>query len=307
MWIAKMCEVYGMIGSLVGCTSIWTMTYIAFDRYNVIVKGLSAKPMTNGGAVLRIAFIWAHALIWTLAPMFGWNRYVPEGNMTACGTDYLTKDWFSRSYILVYSFFVYFLPLFMIIYSYWFIVKVIHLFNCSANACPNNCLVWLISFFDRLSLLTRKICVNKRKKWMLPHCVHRRLKILALNANWPKLHWWPFHFGSWPGPHIWLSISQVFSKQDKFHHWQLSGVHCLLKQMLFTIQSSTVSAIRNIVQHYSRNSHHWPVEIRDRHMVELMLIRRFLARQQFQMKNQNLHKCINFWRCGILWWKDFCV
>lgn len=124
VWIAKMCEVYGMVGSLVGCTSIWTMTYIAFDRYNVIVKGLSAKPMTNGGAVLRIAFIWAHALLWTLAPMFGWNRYVPEGNMTACGTDYLTKDWFSRSYILVYSFFVYFLPLFMIIYSYWFIVKV---------------------------------------------------------------------------------------------------------------------------------------------------------------------------------------
>lgn len=119
-----MCELYGMLGSLFGCTSIWTMTYIAFDRYNVIVKGLSAKPMTNGGAVLRIGFIWAHALIWTLAPFFGWNRYVPEGNMTACGTDYLTKDWFSRSYILVYSFFVYFLPLFMIIYSYWFIVQV---------------------------------------------------------------------------------------------------------------------------------------------------------------------------------------
>jgi r-opsin len=33
-----MCEVYGMLGSLFGCTSIWTMTVIAFDRYNVIVK-----------------------------------------------------------------------------------------------------------------------------------------------------------------------------------------------------------------------------------------------------------------------------
>lgn len=44
--------------------------------------------------------------------------------MTACGTDYLTKNWFSRSYILVYSIFVYFLPLFTIIYSYWFIVQV---------------------------------------------------------------------------------------------------------------------------------------------------------------------------------------
>jgi r-opsin len=49
-------------------------------------------------------------------------RYVPEGNMTACGTDYLNKDWFSRSYIFVYSIFCYFIPLFSIIYAYFFIV-----------------------------------------------------------------------------------------------------------------------------------------------------------------------------------------
>lgn len=44
---------------------------------------------------------------------------------TACGTDYLSKDWLSRSYIVVYSFFVYFLPLFTIIYSYYFILKTV--------------------------------------------------------------------------------------------------------------------------------------------------------------------------------------
>jgi len=33
-----MCELYGMSGSLCGCASIWTMTMIALDRYNVIVK-----------------------------------------------------------------------------------------------------------------------------------------------------------------------------------------------------------------------------------------------------------------------------
>ena len=118
------CELYGMLGSLWGNASIWSMTMIAFERYNVIVKGLMAKPLTNGGAILRIFFIWLQALVWTLLPFFGWNRYVPEGNMTACGTDYLTDDWFSKSYILVYSAFVYFLPLFLIIYSYYFILKV---------------------------------------------------------------------------------------------------------------------------------------------------------------------------------------
>jgi len=51
-------------------------------------------------------------------------RYVPEANMTACGTDYLTLAWHSRSYVLVYAIFAYYLPLLVIIYAYYFIVKV---------------------------------------------------------------------------------------------------------------------------------------------------------------------------------------
>nr|AHK12248.1 longwave opsin [Empoasca vitis] len=120
-----MCELYAMLGSVFGCTSIWTMVMIANDRYNVIVKGLSAKPMTIKTALARIFFCWANSLIWTLSPFFGWGRYVPEGNMTACGTDYLSDSWVSKSYILVYAFFVYATPLFLIIYSYWFIVQAV--------------------------------------------------------------------------------------------------------------------------------------------------------------------------------------
>jgi r-opsin len=119
------CEIYAGLGSLYGCVSIWTMTMIAFDRYNVIVKGLAAKPMTNGGAMTRIAGVWAFSLAWTVAPLFGWNRYVPEGNMTACGTDYLSQDNLSRSYLVAYGIFVYFLPLFTIIYSYFFILQAV--------------------------------------------------------------------------------------------------------------------------------------------------------------------------------------
>lgn len=120
-----MCQVYGFAGSLFGCASIWTMVTIAMDRYNVIVKGLSGTPLTSKRAMLWIAVVWMHALAWTLMPLFGWNRYVPEGNMTACGTDYLTKEWFHKSYILIYSFFCYWMPLLVIIYSYFFIVQAV--------------------------------------------------------------------------------------------------------------------------------------------------------------------------------------
>lgn len=119
------CELYAFFGSLSGCGSIYSMCMIAMDRYTVIVKGLSAKPMTTKSAMLKIIFVWIWSVLWTVAPMVGWNKYVPEGNMTACGTDYLSKDWFSRSYIVVYAFFVYFFPLIIIIYSYFFIVQAV--------------------------------------------------------------------------------------------------------------------------------------------------------------------------------------
>ncbi|XP_063615489.1 rhodopsin-like [Penaeus indicus] len=122
---AFFCEIYAFLGSLFGCVSIWTMVFITADRYNVIVKGVSAEPLTSGGAMARIAGTWAASLAWCLPPFFGWNRYVPEGNMTACGTDYLNETTMSKSYLWVYSVWVYIFPLFYIIYSYTFIVKAV--------------------------------------------------------------------------------------------------------------------------------------------------------------------------------------
>lgn len=69
-----MCEIYAFLGSIWGCASIWSMTLIAFDRYNVIVKGLSGKPLTTNKALLEILFIWSFAGLWTILPMVGWNR-----------------------------------------------------------------------------------------------------------------------------------------------------------------------------------------------------------------------------------------
>jgi len=122
---AFFCEIYGCFGSLFGCASIWTMIFITMDRYNVIVKGVSAEPLTSKGSLLRIAFVWIASIIWTVFPFFGWNRYVPEGNMTACGTDYLTDTVLSHSYLYVYGAWVYFVPLFIIIIAYSQIVSAV--------------------------------------------------------------------------------------------------------------------------------------------------------------------------------------
>ncbi|XP_023233036.1 ocellar opsin-like [Centruroides sculpturatus] len=120
-----MCEIYGMAGSLFGCVSIWTMVMITLDRYNVIVRGMSATPLTHKKAVVEILFVWIWSIGWTIAPMFGWNRYVPEGNMTSCTVDYLTKEIVYMSYVIIYGCAVYMTPLITMIYSYFFIVRAV--------------------------------------------------------------------------------------------------------------------------------------------------------------------------------------
>ncbi|XP_050539105.1 opsin-1-like [Daktulosphaira vitifoliae] len=119
------CELYAMAGSIFGNASIWTMVFIALDRYNVIVKGLAAKPMTIKLALFKILLIYTHAIMWSIAPILGWSRFVPEMNMTSCGTDYLNESIQSKSFIVIYALFVYVTPLLVIIYSYYFIVKAI--------------------------------------------------------------------------------------------------------------------------------------------------------------------------------------
>jgi len=119
------CGIYGMIGSSCGTCSICTMCFITLDRYNVIVKGVSATPMTNTRAHLYNLFSWVSTIIWCLPPLYGWNRYVPEGNMAACGTDYLSEDWLSHSYLWAYGFWCYVLPFILIVYGYWHIVAAV--------------------------------------------------------------------------------------------------------------------------------------------------------------------------------------
>ncbi|XP_054711941.1 ocellar opsin-like [Uloborus diversus] len=117
-----MCEIYGMSGSLFGCVSIWSNVMITLDRYNVIVRGMAASPFTHIKAISSIFFVWIWSISWTLAPMHGWSRYIPEGTLSGCTIDYLSKDANTLSYLFMYAIAVYFIPLFTMIYAYTLIV-----------------------------------------------------------------------------------------------------------------------------------------------------------------------------------------
>ncbi|XP_072280367.1 melanopsin isoform X1 [Pyxicephalus adspersus] len=127
-WIfgEKGCELYAFCGALFGITSMITLMVIAVDRYFVITRPLaSIGVMSKKRAVLILLGVWLYALAWSLPPFFGWSAYVPEGLLTSCTWDYMTFTPSVRAYTMLLFCFVFFIPLFIIIYCYIFIFKAI--------------------------------------------------------------------------------------------------------------------------------------------------------------------------------------
>ncbi|XP_045111199.1 compound eye opsin BCRH2-like [Portunus trituberculatus] len=119
------CELYACLGSIFGLCSIWSLVFISYDRYNVIVNGVGGSPLTSGKALIFMLFSWAYAVGWSIPPFFGWGKYIPEGILDSCSFDYLTRDWNLRSFGICIFVFDYCVPLFVILFAYMFIVKAI--------------------------------------------------------------------------------------------------------------------------------------------------------------------------------------
>uniref|UniRef100_A0A3B3WYH7 G-protein coupled receptors family 1 profile domain-containing protein n=1 Tax=Poecilia mexicana TaxID=48701 RepID=A0A3B3WYH7_9TELE len=127
-WIfgKKGCELYAFCGALFGICSMMTLMVIAVDRYVVITRPLaSLGVMSHRKALCFVAAAWLYSMGWSLPPFFGWSAYVPEGLMTSCSWDYMTFTPSVRSYTMLLFTFVFFIPLFIIIFCYCGIFRAI--------------------------------------------------------------------------------------------------------------------------------------------------------------------------------------
>ncbi|XP_005992235.1 melanopsin-A [Latimeria chalumnae] len=131
-WILgeKGCELYAFCGALFGITSMITLMVIAIDRYFVITRPLaSIGVVSKKRAVMILLGVWFYSLVWSLPPFFGWSAYVPEGLLTSCTWDYMTFTPSVRAYTMLLFCFVFFIPLIVITYCYFFIFKAIRMTN----------------------------------------------------------------------------------------------------------------------------------------------------------------------------------
>nr|QIW86041.1 opsin L6 [Neogonodactylus oerstedii] len=191
----RFCEFYAFWGNMCGCVSIYTMVWITLDRYNVIVKGMNGKPLTSKGAMLRNLFSWVFSIVWCILPLFGWNRYVPEGNMTACGTDYLTDDQFSKSYLYVYSTWVFIGPFFLIVFSYFFIVKAVMAHEQQMR--------------EQAKKMGVKSLRSEEAKQTSNEC--RLAKIALMNVSLWFMAWSPYLVINWAGMFSPATVTPLFS------------------------------------------------------------------------------------------------
>jgi len=119
------CEIYGLTGIITGEGSLWSHVFITWDRYNVIVHGVSGKPLTYTKAFAMVLFIWGYGVGIGIPPLFGWNRFIPEGILDSCSFDYLSRDWNNRSYGIFLFTTSFIVPLSTILFAYIFIVKAV--------------------------------------------------------------------------------------------------------------------------------------------------------------------------------------
>uniref|UniRef100_A0A4W5NYG0 Opsin 4a (melanopsin) n=1 Tax=Hucho hucho TaxID=62062 RepID=A0A4W5NYG0_9TELE len=131
-WIfgEKGCELYAFCGALFGICSMITLMVIAVDRYFVITRPLaSIGVLSKKRALLVLVAAWSYSLGWSLPPFFGWSAYVPEGLLTSCTWDYVTFTPSVRAYTMLLFTFVFFIPLIVIMYCYFFIFRAIRTTN----------------------------------------------------------------------------------------------------------------------------------------------------------------------------------
>ena len=58
-------------GAFFGYSQINTLMIISWDRYNVIVKGLSGTPLTFQKSVIIICLSWIWCFCWSVTPLLG--------------------------------------------------------------------------------------------------------------------------------------------------------------------------------------------------------------------------------------------
>jgi len=120
------CQIHAFSGAFCGFSQIITLTFVAIDRYNVIVKGMSGTPLTYKKVTSWIAIGWIWSFFWAISPLaIGWGApYAIDGMLGSCSYDMFTQDMNHKSFLMSMTCVVSF-HILIIVACYFFIVRAV--------------------------------------------------------------------------------------------------------------------------------------------------------------------------------------
>ncbi|KAM4748848.1 vertebrate ancient opsin-like [Rhinophrynus dorsalis] len=125
----KVCIFQGFAVNYFGIVSLWSLTILAFERYNVVCEPIGALKLSPKRSYQGLVFIWLFCLIWAIAPLFGWSSYGPEGVQTSCSIGWEERSWSNYSYLITYFLTCFIIPVGIIGFSYGSIIRSLHKLN----------------------------------------------------------------------------------------------------------------------------------------------------------------------------------
>ncbi|XP_053575207.1 vertebrate ancient opsin-like [Bombina bombina] len=123
------CTFQGFAVNYFGIVSLWSLTILAYERYNVVCQPIGALKLSNKRGYLGLAFIWIFCLFWAIAPLFGWSSYGPEGVQTSCSIGWEVRSWNNYSYLIAYFLTCFIIPVGIIGFSYGSVLLSLHQLN----------------------------------------------------------------------------------------------------------------------------------------------------------------------------------
>ena len=103
--------------SVTGCSSVYIMVAISFERFYIIYKPMAIKTMNKKVNYIVIGLSMLGGVIWATLPLVGWSHYSLEGALTSCSVEWRKRSENTTSYAIAIFIMLYFFPLATILFT----------------------------------------------------------------------------------------------------------------------------------------------------------------------------------------------
>lgn len=123
--------VYGFLQGLFGLTSLVTISVISVSYCMKIFHSYSSSNIVNPKKQIcsmergSVSCIWLYCATLAILPLLGYSNYSPSGFLTNCCFDYLSRNYKTRTFLIILFSFGFVVPMSAIIVSYVIILYVV--------------------------------------------------------------------------------------------------------------------------------------------------------------------------------------